>query len=448
MLAQPDSELLRAWQTVLRRDPGAVLVTGPQEAATARQMDAASLQVAGEVTAQGVRPGDVVLLQRRDDIAWLTTFLGLVRVGAVVVPVEPEVPHEAARQLAANLRVRGILSEEGWSPVDVLRPRRFRDPTILLGKRTSGSTGTPKVFWFRTSEMIADARQVMSSMGLTARDTNLAAIPLGHSYGLGNLVLPFWLTGMRIHLSGGVFPHLLATAARDSRATIMPGTPALFHSLLRSEVSPRDFDSVRTFISAGAPLTPDLAHRFRDSFGRPLHTFYGSSETGGIAYDRTGEAASEPGNVGTAMDGVTLSIVRGRVRVRSPAVHRYGRKAPSFLLADSGTLRSDGSLILGGRKDLTVRVGGRRVDLGEIENQARQIDGLIDACVVHRTRGHRDVLALVFSGEASVQSVREALAARLPPWQRPRLLHPVHELPRTARGKIDRAAIAGMINEE
>src|SRR5207247_3508672 len=77
--------------------------------------------------------------------------------------------------------------------------------------------------------------------------------------------------------------------------------------------------TVRTFLSAGAPLPATVSRRFRERFGKPIHTFYGCSECGGITYDREGGSV-ERGTVGRAMEGVTLSVEGSRLVVRGDNV--------------------------------------------------------------------------------------------------------------------------------
>src|SRR5207244_2354855 len=102
-----------------------------------------------------------------------------------------------------------------------------------------------------------------------------------------------------------------------SGSTGAPLIPMVFGQL--TTVAEGGFDSVRTFLSAGAPLPPSTSRRFRERFGREIHSFYGCSECGGITYDRRG-AAVERGTVGSAMENVTLSIANERLVVRSDAV--------------------------------------------------------------------------------------------------------------------------------
>ena len=74
-------------------------------------------------------------------------------------------------------------------------------------------------------------------------------------------------------------------------------------------------------LTAGAPLRAVTAGRFRETFGLPVHVFYGASECGGICYDREGTAA-ERGTVGAPVEGVRVELEPpgGILTVRSPAV--------------------------------------------------------------------------------------------------------------------------------
>src|SRR5690606_18196352 len=147
-------------------------------------------------------------------------------------------------------------------------------------------------------------------------------------------------------------------------------------------------------VSAGSPLPSEIARAFRDRFGLTPHSFYGSSESGGIAYDRDGEATLSGRSVGTALAGVSLSPQRGqRLRITSAAVYRLGnrsRDAPGHgrhTPGDRVELTAAGEVVLGGRRDRLAKINGRRVALGEIEHALAQLTG-VDAVAVllHPTR--------------------------------------------------------------
>src|SRR5208283_3461404 len=93
------------------------------------------------------------------------------------------------------------------APAGAARRRRADE---CLVKLTSGSSGRPRGLAATHAQMEADGRQICRSMGIGPRDANLAAIPLGYSYGLGNLVMPLLLQGTRIVCSSSPLPHAIA----------------------------------------------------------------------------------------------------------------------------------------------------------------------------------------------------------------------------------------------
>ena len=132
----------------------------------------------------------------------------------------------------------------------------------------------------------------------------LAAVPMSFSYGVGNLLVPALARGRQLVLPGAG-PLGLLSAMRAAQPTVLPAVPALLRALC-SGSAPLP-DSLRLVLSAGAVLQRDVARTFRERFGLPVHTFYGSTESGGISYDRTGEAA-ERGTVGRPVDGVDVTV--------------------------------------------------------------------------------------------------------------------------------------------
>ena len=119
--------------------------------------------------------------------------------------------------------------------------------------------------------------------------------------------------------------HAIADEVARWRPTVFPTVPALLRALAVSEVKPEMLASLRTVISAGAPLAAEVAVAFHARFGRKVHSFYGSSETGGITYDRTGDAALTGRSVGTSLPGVRLMLGRGgRFTVDGAAVCQAG----------------------------------------------------------------------------------------------------------------------------
>jgi len=311
------------------------------------------------------------------------------------------------------------------------RPTPRRDVCLL--KLTSGSTGGPRALVFTHAQMLADGRQVCASMGIGPADVNLAVIPLGHSYGLGNLVVPLLAQGTAMVCAASPLPQALAADCARWRPTVFPAVPTLLRALNRAEIAPAALASLRLVISAGAPLPAPEAVAFAGKFGRRVHGFYGASETGGICYDRTGEATLTGSSVGTPLVGVRLNFGRGRrFTVESAAVMGRGVYAPR----DLAEIGADGELVLLGRTGRGVKIAGRRLDLAEIEVALRSLPAVRDAYVVaHPSRA--DALAAAVATELSVGELRAELGRRVAAWKIPERWVVLGEFPITARGKTD-----------
>jgi long-chain acyl-CoA synthetase len=450
--------ILDPFATLARRDPQASLVASPREAATRGEIDDLASQVAARLRASRVTPGAVVLLAAANGAGFLAALLGSRRAGMTTALCDRSAP-EGERE-----RIARALGAQAEIVCDAPFPRRAEEIGIrLLGtaprgveadfvKITSGTSGEPGGVTVSADALSADDEQLARSMALHAEDRFLAAIPWSHSYGLSSLVLPALRRGSLLVLpdNGGPWAPLLAARALD--ATVMPTVPVFLRTIV--EIAPRDAwpASLRKVISAGARLAPDEARAFRETFDRAVHVFYGASECGGIAYDREGGAA-ERGTVGTPVEGVTIRLEDGTVTVTSAAVASSHVPAPRGSLAD-GVFRSadlaawseDGELRLMGRGDTLINVEGKKVQPLEVEAVLGAMPGVREAVVlgVRAAGSDKEIVRAVLAGDPGRLSYREVAAwcrSRLAPHKVPRSIVVVDAIPRTGRGKVDRAAL-------
>ena len=440
--------LLQAWQKILRRRGAdcALVEAASGRTRTFREIDAAAeTWVAAHVPDRTQLAGRAVVFAVPNGAAWLEIFLGLLKVGAVAVPLDPGEP------LAAQQRLAGALRASAWWDGRALVPfsgaRRYRDPAQCLIKLTSGSSGQPRALVFTAAQMLADGRQVTATMGIRPRDLNYGLIPLGHSYGLGNLTIPLLAQGVPLVCGTAALPQAIANDFARWQPTVFPGVPTMWRALAASDVR---LESLRLGISAGAPLAPEVARDFAARFGQPLHSFYGSSETGGISYDRTGRAALA-GNVGAALRGVKLTGLSGqRLRVSSAAVMTHGHtrrvgKHGAWIMPDRAVVGARGEVTLLGRRGTTVKIAGRRVNLAEVAERLRRLPAVREVWV-GVTGGADPVLAAVVATERTPVELRAALLPVAAAWSIPKKLLVVRALPVTARGKTDTRALQGMIS--
>ena len=304
-------------------------------------------------------------------------------------------------------------------------------------------------------------------MGLSADDRLLTAIPLSHSYGLSSLALPALVRGAVLALPDAAEGYDPLLTAERTGATFFPTVPAYLDALVRRSDPPHRPASLRLVTTAGAPLSAATSARFREIFGLPVHVFYGSSECGGICYDREGGAA-ERGTVGAPVQGVTITLEPvdgppcpengGRVVVASSAVSSGYLPDADDRLRDGRFLAGDlalwrhGELALAGRVDDLVNIKGKKVNPREVEGILAALAGVDEASVLGlAVPGRGELLRAVIAcrpgsltAEAVVAWCREHLSAH----KVPRSVILVEALPRNARGKLDRRALLEMGNGE
>jgi long-chain acyl-CoA synthetase len=380
---------------------------------------AALLERANELAARlsSMPPRSALTIQLPNSAEFVATFLAALKLDLVVIPMD----RDAAPAEVAAVR-------EAFTPP-------FPAGTRLI-KVTSGSTGRPKGVFTSSANLVADCENICATMGITADDINLGAIPFSHSYGFSNLVTPLLVQGTPVVATNAYLPQSLIELANEHRCTVAPLIPMVFDHL--ATTSHGAFATVRTFISAGAPLPARTSRRFRERFGIDIHSFYGCSETGGITYDRAG-AAAERGTVGTPLDGVELSVANGRLTVRSGAV------AGGTFITDDLVAWQDGELALTGRVTDLINAAGKKVNPREVEAVLLQMDGVREAKVYGEAAGARGEVvaaAIVATRDITRDEVREFCRSRLSLHKVPRIVKIIDAMPVDERGKIKRAALA------
>lgn len=482
----PQDPILEAFERIVRRDPLAPLVVSPRRRSTVADVDALS-RAAGAVLAGGGAggrwiPGTPVGIAAANGPGFLASLLALRRAGLAVLLLDARTPDAEALRVLRALGAPALLRcpdgwpsrREDWSLAAVpdcaamtLADRGF--PGAGFVKLTSGSTGAPRGIAAPSEALMADDDALATSMGLRADDRFLATIPLSHSYGLSSLAVPALVRGtvLAVPEEGSIYDPFVTAASTG--ATFFPTVPAYLDALVRMSDPPPRPDGLRLVITAGAPLAAATSARFRERFDLPVHVFYGSSECGGICYDREGGAA-ERETVGSPVDGVRVILEpidcdsegetsgEGSVLVESSAVSCGYLPEPDERLA-RGRFRAgdlavwrNGELQLRGRLDDQVNVKGKKVDPREVENVLAQLAGVDEAAVLGVPAGgdagrSGEVLRAVVacrSGRLTAEEVVAWCRAHLSAHKVPRSVILVAALPRNDRGKLDRPALLAL----
>jgi acyl-CoA synthetase (AMP-forming)/AMP-acid ligase II len=427
------------------------IIDGETGKVTSRAQLASRMEdLAAQLT--GFRPGDVVAIQLPNSVDFIAAFGAIVKQKLVAMLIDRDATDSEVNALG-NFGARAVmLRQEGQIVIPARQPVRTALPAgARLIKLTSGSTGMPKGIVATEANLLADCINICTTMDIRPDDINLGAIPMSHSYGFSNLVTPLLVQGTAVVISNDYLPQSVVNLCNRFSCTVAPLIPMVFDHLITA--GDGEFKTVRTFLSAGAPLPPAVSRKFRERFAIPIHTFYGCSECGGITYDREG-AAVERGTVGRAMENVTLTSKRGRLIVRGDNVALgYLHDATTFQPFDDGVfvtddlidVRENGEIAITGRASELINTAGKKVNPREVEQVLLQIDGVREAKVYGEPAGARgDVVAaaVVASPDITREQIRAWCLAHLSPHKVPRIVKLIESIPVDERGKVKRAALA------
>jgi len=449
------STMLERFLALLQAAPEAsALIDGRSGAVTTRAaLWGRAAQIAGELGSLGLAAGDAIAVQLPNSVHFVATILAALQRKLVVVAIDRDATSSEVGTILSHFAIRALVYPTGISVRAVLSGAAL-PPDAFLIKLTSGSTGKPKGIVTSAANLLADSDSICASMEIRPDDRNFGAIPFSHSYGFSNLVMPLIAQGTDVVISNDYLPQSIVELCNRHRCTVTPLIPMVFEHLTSVPREDGDFATVRTFLSAGAPLPASTSRRFRERFGASIHSFYGCSECGGITYDREG-AAAERGTVGQAMENVSLALGEGsRLQIRSASVALgYLHDAATFHPFDSGSFTSDdlvemnasGEIVLTGRAGDLINTAGKKVNPREVEYVILQMDGVRDAKVYGEPAGARGEVvaaAVVATPEVTRDQVREFCRARLSTHKVPRIVKLIESIPVDERGKVKRSALA------
>jgi long-chain acyl-CoA synthetase len=400
----------------------------------------------------GIEPGSVVHLALPNGPEFLPTFLALRSMDVVVGLVSARYRDAELRAVTARMpphafvtssRMIGVLeraidvakthpvatgADESELEVAVLRDApvdRTGVEGLALVKFTSGSSGAPKGVGLTEQNLLAEALNLVGTLGITATDRILAPVPVSHSYGFDLALLPVVLTGARAVLRRSFIPREVLRDLAHPETSVFLGVPSMYRIL--SETDPSavpDLSHVRYMLSCTAPLLPSLVQQCYERLGVPVCQHYGSSETGAATNHRPADVLARPGSVGLALHGVEVRILddrglplppgqEGEIAISSRAVARgYVTDEPhhaneafvpgqdgtvEYRTGDLGVIDEDGFVYWQGRGDMVINVGGLKVYPSEVVQVLERCPSVSEARVfsAHDHSGEEVVHAAV-----------------------------------------------------
>lgn len=467
----PTDPILNAFDR-RRRRPDDLMVVASRHQASVGDVDRMARAAGLQLARMALAPGAVVGLAVPNGPGFLAALVALRRAACAALLFDARAPKGERERVAAALGAAATLTcGRAWprgesdfvvAPVAAGSPAALA-PEIAVVKLTSGSTGEPRGILAPSAALVADDAALAATMGLADDERILAAVPLSHSYGLSSVAMPALMRRTVLIVPETRCPFDPMRLARHQEATFLPTVPAYLQGLVRMAGPPRAPASLRLVVTAGAPLKPCTAARFREIYERPVHVFYGASECGGITFDRDG-TAGERGTLGRPVDGVEVSLAPlpgaedgacGTVTVASAAVTAGYHPEPDprleggrFRTSDVGRWRG-GELVLEGRIDDLINVRGKKVNPREVDAVVARLDGVEEVVTLGvALPGQDEKIVRSFvacrPGSLSYEAVQAWCRRHLAEHKVPRSIVLLEEIPRTARGKLDRAALLAL----
>jgi acyl-CoA synthetase (AMP-forming)/AMP-acid ligase II len=401
-------------------------------------------------------PGDVVVVQIGNKPSWPAVLLACMHRGVILLPLGMHIERSECDLAMKVCRAAGRIGVKGGE----LEFEKLADiqckwdgPKPDLLKLTSGTTSAPRAVRFRAHQLLADCENICDTMGFGRADINFGVIPFSHSYGFSNLITPLLCRGVPLVCSEDRLPRAILHGLASSCATVFPGMPVFYQKLAELETAPA-LPALRLCISAGAPLPKSVGCGFSQKFGLKIHSFYGASECGGIAYDSTDAIDYEDGFVGQPMRNVEIiqcdDSGASRIEVRSSAVGdgyfphddsttlRGGCFVPGDLIEIGG-----GGMRITGRVSDVINVAGRKLNPMEVEARLLHFPGVKQVVVfgVSSPLRHEEAVACV-SGTVCPAELLKYAHTVLSAWQVPKDFWIVDEIPAAGSGKISRRELA------
>ncbi len=464
--------LVDIFRTTVAAHPDAMALDSGADTVTYAEFAEAAEQVAAELADLGIGPGDRVGVRLPSGTTDLyVAIMGVLCAGAAYVPVDADDPDERARLVFGEAQVAALIGAGLAVEARVRRePGERRDPSVDDDAWiifTSGSTGTPKgvAVSHRNAAAFVDAEsrmflqkapigpgdRVMAGLSV-AFDASCEEMWLAWTYGACLVPAPRALVRSGVDVG----PWLSA-----NEVTVVSTVPTLV-SLWPDDA----LDRVRLLILGGEALPPELAARLVRE-GREVWNTYGPTEATVVACGALVEADG-PVRIGLPLAGWDLAVVdaggnpvpvgeRGELIIGGVGLARYldpakdaEKYAPMPTLGWDRAYRSGdvvvhdpAGLLFAGRADDQIKLGGRRIELGEIDSALLALPGVVGAAAAVRRSATGNQLLVGYlstTDEYDAAAATAHLRATMPAALVPRLAV-VDDIPTRTSGKVDRDAL-------
>jgi long-chain acyl-CoA synthetase len=455
-------------------------------------IDEASARAAGVLAEAGVGSGDRVGVMLPNVPYFPFVFYGAMRLGAVVVPMNPLLKDREVAFYLGDSGAKVLLAwhqfesaaragaEQAGAECIVVQPGGFEerlgraDPVRDVAASdddddglilyTSGTTGTPKGAELTHGNLRAATQVAVDLVESGPENVTLGALPLFHVFGLTCSLN----SAVRVGGCVTLLPRFDAGKAfeiieRDG-VNVLLGVPTMYAALLHHESAEHfDASSLELCVSGGAAMPVEVMRAFESKFDCKVLEGYGLSETCAVASFNRPDRERKPGSIGIPVDGVEMKLAGdggadvpqgevGEIAIRGPVVMKGYWNRPDataeafdaggwFHTGDLARIDEDGYFFIVDRKKEMIIRGGFNIYPRELEEVLYEHPAVREAAVIglpHESLGEEVGAAVVLKegAEAEPADLREFMKDRVAAYKYPRVIWFVDDLPKGPTGKI------------
>ncbi|MHA2366432.1 MAG: acyl-CoA synthetase [Candidatus Hodarchaeales archaeon] len=453
----------------------------------------------------GIKKGDRVLLFSRNRIECIDLFLAIGKIGAILVPLNirlttPEIKYllnkttprifiydSSLKQQIKSLKrdipltkcialgedpldndpILHLLMED--APLTKFKKQAldFNDPHLILF--TGGTTGLPKGAILSHRLIFWNSVNTITTWSLQSDDIQPLLFPLFHTGGWNVLLVPFFHLGAQSILMGDFDPDRTLKVIKENKCSIVIGVPTMFQIMAQSEIfTSATFDSVRVFISGGAPCPLSIMEKYWEK-NKPFKMGYGLTEVGpNNFYLPDNEIKRKPLSVGFPVFHCDMKIVDddnknvppgevGELCLRGPHIFSgYWEDSEEtnktidldgwVHTGDLARIDDEGFYYIVDRKKDMFISGGENVFPVEIEEILYKHPAVLEVAVFgipDEKWGEIGVAAIAQKPSVKIKEneLKQLLEKNLARYKHPKHIKFYEELPKSAAGKILRRKV-------
>ena len=464
-------------QNALRRPNHPAFINKDGTIVTYSEFDLLMKKTANHLIKIGCIEGEIFGLSMLDSVEHVVIMLGLIRMGAVVLPMDVRWTSHEKLRVANFFGATSIISEEyidncNCIHIDkvwhekVQKENSFGNFPSTIDRNlwlslSSGTTGIPKGPMLTHKQMILRFIEQCISVGFNEHEINVLATPLYFGGGRNFTVSMLYFGGTVLMHPPPYDVEDLAISVNKYKATSLFLVPTLLRRMLLIK-SKKEllFPNLRLLISSGSILHEEERIKIQEKLCRSFVNLYASTEAGAVSLLSPYDPVEKSGSVGQAAFMSKFEVVNdlneplpidevGRIRQKAPWIPKgfYNNPEESknmfvdgwYFTGDLGKIDEDGYLYIVGRvKDMIIR-GGVNIYPSEIEHLLNQHESVLDASVVawpSKEHGEEVAAFVIKNKEILEDELISFLKKYLAPYKVPKQIFFIDDLPKSAQGKV------------